>query len=88
MDGRALAFTCVVAMLAGLVAGVFPALQASKTDVNETLKTHSTQQPGGHGARHTLPALMIAEIALALVLAKRDLLVFTVCAHSISSMAR
>jgi predicted permease len=69
VDGRALGFTCAVAVLAGLLAGVFPALQASKTDVNETLKAQTATQPSGHGARHTLPALMIAEISLALVLA-------------------
>jgi putative ABC transport system permease protein len=51
-----------------LLAGVFPALQASKTDVNETLKAQSAIRLNGRGARHTLPSLMIAEIALALVL--------------------
>jgi putative ABC transport system permease protein len=68
VDGRVLGFTCVVAVVTGLLAGVFPALQASKTDVNETLKVQSTIRPNGRGARHTLPSLMIAEIALALVL--------------------
>ena len=71
MDGRVLGFTCVVALLTGLLAGVFPALQASKTDVNETLKAQSTAgsaRSGHGGARRALPALMIAELALALVL--------------------
>ncbi len=69
VDGRVLGFTCVVAVLTGLLAGVFPALQASKTDMNETLKAQSAMRPNGRGARRTLPALMIAEIALSLVLA-------------------
>jgi len=69
VDGRVLGFTCAVAVLTGLLAGVFPALQASKTDVNETLKAQSAARPSGGGARRTLPSLMIAEIALALVLA-------------------
>src|SRR5262245_23417143 len=69
VDGRALGFTCVIAVLTGLLAGVFPALQASKTDVNETLKAQPAVRPSSRGARRTLPSLMIAEIALALVLA-------------------
>ncbi len=69
VDGRVMVFNCVVAVLTGLLAGVFPALQASKTDVNETLKAQSAMRPNGGGARRTLPSLMIAEIALSLVLA-------------------
>jgi putative ABC transport system permease protein len=72
VDGRVLGFTCAVAVLTGLLAGVFPALQASKTDVNESLKAQSTAngaQPGARGARRTAPALTIAEIALTLILA-------------------
>jgi putative ABC transport system permease protein len=68
MDGRVLAFTCAVAVLTGLLAGLFPALQASKTDVNETLKAQSTARSVVGGGRGTLPALMIAELALTLVL--------------------
>ncbi len=70
LDGRALGFTCAVALLTGLLAGVFPALQASKTDVNETLKAQSAagRAWSGRGGRRALPALMVAELALALVL--------------------
>jgi len=68
VDGRVLGFTCMVVLLTGLIAGVFPALQASKTDVGETLKARSGARSGQGGARRPLSALMIAEIALALVL--------------------
>jgi putative ABC transport system permease protein len=70
VDSHVFGFTCAVAVLTGLIAGVFPALQASKTNVNETLKAQSTVGGGrsGRGGRRTLPALMIAELALALVL--------------------
>jgi putative ABC transport system permease protein len=68
VDGRALGFTCVVALLTGLIAGAFPALQASKTNVNETIKKQQGAQSGQGGARRALHALMIAELALALVL--------------------
>src|SRR5215475_14316675 len=71
LDGRVLGFTCLVVLLTGVLAGVFPALQASKTDINETLKALSTA--GGArsrrgGSLRALPALMIAEFALAMVL--------------------
>ncbi|MBL8169972.1 MAG: ABC transporter permease [Acidobacteria bacterium] len=67
VDGRTLVFTCLVVVLAGLLAGILPALQASQTDVNETLKAQSSPT-GQRGARRLLPALMITELALALVL--------------------
>ncbi|MBO0863071.1 MAG: ABC transporter permease, partial [Chloracidobacterium sp.] len=71
VDGRVFGFTCAVVALTGLIAGLIPALHASKTDVNETLKAQSTA--GGarsrrDGMRRALPALMIAELAMALVL--------------------
>lgn len=71
VDGRVLGFTCIVTVLVGLVAGVFPALQASKVNVNETLKAVSTATGARTGlpdVRRMLPAFVIAELALALVL--------------------
>jgi putative ABC transport system permease protein len=66
VDGRVFGFTCVVALVTSLLAGLLPALQASKADVNETLKTQSSRSP--RGGRRTMPALMITELALSLVL--------------------
>jgi FtsX-like permease family/MacB-like periplasmic core domain len=54
--------------LVGLVAGVIPALQASKTNVNETLKAQFTARAPRLGRRRSLQALMIGEVALTLVL--------------------
>jgi predicted permease len=72
VDGRVLVFTCVVVVLTGLLAGIFPALQASKSDVNEMLKSQSmiggARSGGGGGLQRALPALLITELALALVL--------------------
>ncbi|HEY6403402.1 MAG TPA: ABC transporter permease, partial [Blastocatellia bacterium] len=71
VDGRVLGFTCAVAVLTGLIAGIFPALQASKAAINQTIKAQSTGRAvwSGHGGiGRKLPALMIAELALALVL--------------------
>jgi putative ABC transport system permease protein len=67
VDGRVLGFTCGVVALTSLLAGLFPALQASRTDVNETLKAQSSAA-GKRGGRRAMPALMITEIALSLVL--------------------
>jgi putative ABC transport system permease protein len=71
LDGRVLGLTCLVVFLTGLLAGAFPAMHASKVDVNEMLKAQSTA--GSARSRRSvrlraLPALMIAELALALVL--------------------
>jgi putative ABC transport system permease protein len=71
LDGRVLGFTCLIVLLTGLLAGVFPALRASKVDVNETLKAQSTAGSARSrrgGGLQALPALMISELALALVL--------------------
>jgi putative ABC transport system permease protein len=68
VDGRVLLFTLGLSLLTGIIFGVIPALQASRPDLNETLKE------GGRGgtvgrARHRLRgALAVGEIALALVL--------------------
>ncbi len=68
VDGRVLGFTCAVVVLVGLVAGVFPALQASKIDVNETLKAQSAVRSGRRGVGRLFHSLMIAEITLTLML--------------------
>ena len=68
VDGRVLVFTCAVAALVGLLAGILPALQASKTDVNGSLKAQSVSGTFVRSGSRTLPALMIAELALTLVL--------------------
>jgi putative ABC transport system permease protein len=67
IDWRVLAFTMSVSILTGLIAGLAPALQASKPDLNELLKEGAKGSIGA--ARQQLrKALIVAEIALALVL--------------------
>ena len=66
IDLRVLGFTFGVAALTGLVFGLAPALQASKTDLNESLKE---TERGSTGRRQALRgALVVSEVALALVL--------------------
>ncbi|MBO0860570.1 MAG: ABC transporter permease [Chloracidobacterium sp.] len=68
IDGRALGFTCAVALIVGLLAGIWPALRASKIDVSESLKARSESPGFSMSGRRAAPALMIAEFGLTLVL--------------------
>jgi len=67
VDSRALGFTLAVSLLTGIAAGIAPALQASKPDLNESLKEGSKGSSGGSGQR-ARRALVVAEMALALAL--------------------
>jgi putative ABC transport system permease protein len=67
IDRGALAFTAMLSLLTGIVFGLFPALQTSRPDLQSTLKE------GGKSSsvvvrRRVRAALVVAEIALALVL--------------------
>src|SRR5262249_15058191 len=66
VDVRALLFAVGISLAAGLLFGLIPALHASRSDVNVTLKQEGR---GSSGARQrALSVFVVAEIALALVL--------------------
>ncbi len=68
LEPNALVFTIVAAVITGLLFGVLPALQMSRTNVNEALKEGgrgSTSAARSHRLRTTL---VIGEIALSLIL--------------------
>ncbi|MCI0486654.1 MAG: ABC transporter permease [Blastocatellia bacterium] len=68
LDGRALAFTAAITLLTGLSFGLVPALQASKPDLNETLKDAGRGSTEG-GRRHIIRGtLVVIEVAMSLVL--------------------
>jgi putative ABC transport system permease protein len=67
LDGRVFGFTLLVSLLTGVIFGLAPALQAAKTELTETLKEGGRSGEGARGAR-LRSALMIAEVAIALVL--------------------
>jgi putative ABC transport system permease protein len=66
LDARVLLFTMGVSLLTGIIFGLAPALQASKPDLNETLKEAGR---GSTGRRHIMRSiLVVSEVALTLVL--------------------
>ena len=66
LDGRVLGFTLLVTLITGIVFGLVPALQASRPNLNETLKEGGRGTTGGH--HRIRSSLVITEVALALVL--------------------
>lgn len=68
VDGRVLAFTFAVSLVAGILFGLVPALAASNPDLNETLKEGGRGGTGGAKRKRMRSAFVIAEVTLALVL--------------------
>jgi len=68
LDWHILLYTFGLSLLTGIVFGLVPALQSSRTDLNSSLKESSSRS--GTGLRHnrTRAVLVTTEIALALVL--------------------
>ena len=68
VDGRALSFALVLSMITGVLFGVVPAWQASKPELQSTLKDN-TRGSTGDGHRHVARAgLVLAEVSISLVL--------------------
>ncbi len=68
VDGYVLAFTALVAVAAGILAGLAFAWHASRADLNEALK-ESSRGGGASSSSHRLRGLLVVtEVALALVL--------------------
>ena len=68
VDWRVLVFTAAVSIFAGLVFGLAPALQASNSDLNETLKEGGRGSGAGAPRNRLRNVLVTAEVAMALVL--------------------
>ena len=67
VDGRVFFFAMLTASVAGLLVGLGPALQASRTDVAERLKTSGKGVQSGMRAR-VRSTLVVVQVAVALVL--------------------
>jgi predicted permease len=68
IDGTVLAFTALAAIAAGILFGVAPAWQISRLDRYELLKEGGRANTGGMGRQRLRAALVVSEVALALVL--------------------
>lgn len=67
LDARVMLFALALAMLSAVLAGLVPALQASRRQVNEHLR-EGTRDGAGNARRRTRNTLVAAEVALSLVL--------------------
>jgi len=67
IDAAVFGFTLLASLVVGLVSGLVPALQASRVDLNESLKEGGRNATAGAG-RRTRTALVVAQVSLALVL--------------------
>jgi putative ABC transport system permease protein len=68
LDGRVLAFTLAAAIGSGILAGLAPAWQCSRTNLTATLKEGGRSGSAGAGRRRLRNILVAAEVALAVVL--------------------
>ncbi|HEY0945362.1 MAG TPA: ABC transporter permease [Opitutaceae bacterium] len=68
IDGRVLVFTLTLAVLTGIVFGVFPAWQATRPDLANAMKQGSAGSGTGRSRHRVRSALVVAEVALAFVL--------------------
>ena len=68
LNGRVLAFSIVLAVLAGIVAGFAPALQALRINLVDQLKSGSRTTTGSQGSRTLKNIFAVAQISLAVAL--------------------
>ncbi|HUX33733.1 MAG TPA: ABC transporter permease [Gemmatimonadaceae bacterium] len=68
MDGRAVLFAAVLAVVTGLLFGAAPAIHAVRSDISEMLRGGGRGANGRRHGQRTRHALVVAETALAVVL--------------------
>ncbi|HKV62158.1 MAG TPA: ABC transporter permease [Candidatus Acidoferrum sp.] len=68
LDGWAFGFTFLISIVTGAVFGIAPALYATKTSLNESLKDGGGRSGAGVGRARLRQGLVIGEFALSLVL--------------------
>jgi predicted permease len=68
VDGNVLLFTAIVSVGTGLLFGVMPALQISRSDLQSTLREGGRSGGGDRSGQRVRRVLVVAEVALALTL--------------------
>jgi predicted permease len=68
LDAPVLAFTLFLALFAGILAGLLPAIRFTRTDVNEALKQGQSRGSSDSSRSNTHGLLVVSEVALSLVL--------------------
>lgn len=68
LDGWVLAFTLVISVFTGMLAGLLPAWRLTKTNLNDALKQGLGRTDADSGGRKSLDVLVVSEMALSLML--------------------
>lgn len=68
IDAKVLIFTLMISILTGLIFGLIPALQASKPNLNETLKAEGERGSTGGIGKHLRSLLVISEVGITVLL--------------------
>src|SRR4029077_19463279 len=68
VDGKVLVFTLLTTLVTSIIFGAVPAIQASKCDLNETLKQSGRASDSHPGRRRLRSVLVICEVAIAVLL--------------------
>lgn len=68
IDGTVVLFTAAVAVITGVIFGLVPAQQAARATLTDTMRERSASSPGGARGRRTRSALVVVELALAVLL--------------------
>jgi putative ABC transport system permease protein len=68
IDGQVLAFTLAVSLLTGILFGLMPALQLSKSDVQGALRDEGRGTTGGRRRNLLRSLLVVSQVALSLIL--------------------
>ena len=84
MDAPVLLFTVVLSALTGVVFGIFPALQLSRTDMNSTLRDEGRGATGSHSRAQLKNILVVGQVALTMLL----LIVAGLLARSFAKLLR
>ena len=68
LDWRVLGFTLAVSLVTGILFGLFPAISASRSDLNTSLKEGGNRPGTGFRQNKARSVLVVSEVSLALVL--------------------